>query len=462
MFAGSELTKRRMHRILLWTAVFVLCSLPPLIVWIELAAPARFFNWLLPVTMLFPCYLIILFMLELARNRLLPTALSPLGRFSTSLGSALIKLALLLLCVELGFRVALNHELQTNSSSGSAKVYRTLFQPVTATAKDEFTYNLMYHSLYVMHHHLNYALNPNVTYANVRQFHNEPFHIRRTESLRPRKEVDFRAVILGGSTTWDTQIDREEETWVYGLEQLERAKHGQRIDIINGGVGGYTLYDNFIHYFTLLSYLNPDVVILYVGINDVSPRLSGALQPDYSNYRVPFRSALFPPLNDSLIRFSTYRYYYYKTNIDQPLRRGGIDAFATNCGNASDPPKMRQLLKQNGPEIFTDLLANFVGALKAQGRMVIILPQYFLPRSAYDEAFGEGVTQHNDICRHISKRFGVQFVEEILANGTFDMKDTNDSCHFNPAGAQKMSQLVFRHLDQCVRTSDHHTLPKVR
>ena len=41
---------------------------------------------------------------------------------------------------------------------------------------------------------------------------------------------------------------------------------------MNGGVSGYTLNENIIHYMMLTTHLEPNVVILYVGINDVHPR----------------------------------------------------------------------------------------------------------------------------------------------------------------------------------------------
>ncbi len=71
---------------------------------------------------------------------------------------------------------------------------------------------------YVEHQYLNYAVNPAITYGGFQQF-NAEYRIRRSEPIRPRNEVRWRVLVLGGSTTFGELLSRESDTWVFQLEQ---------------------------------------------------------------------------------------------------------------------------------------------------------------------------------------------------------------------------------------------------
>ena len=68
---------------------------------------------------------------------------------------------------------------------------------------------------------------------------------------------------------------------MHQLEACIREANGGQLDVINGGVGGYALVDNLLHYTVLLRELKPDLVILFRGINDVHARLWRDTSLDY-------------------------------------------------------------------------------------------------------------------------------------------------------------------------------------
>lgn len=297
---------------------------------------------------------------------------------------------------------------------------------------------------YARHHYLNYALNPRTPYMGSPQY-NEQFLIRRTEPIRPREDVAWRGLVLGGSTAFGEKVANESDTWVHQLEQRIRAKWGTDHDVINGGVGGYTLVENMIHYMTLLTELDPDVVFLYEGINDVHPRLYAGVNSDYSGYRVPWRrtGSVFPDANGQLGISATYRFCFTMTRL-LPIQLGGIHESVSD----TYPPSRiwKQRLAENPPTIYQSHLRNFVRYLKSEGKQVVIIPQYFDPRKKTDEIFALGVQQNNEANRTVAYEESVGWVDAITKNNSFDREDTFDNCHFNEQGSARMAHLLADYL----------------
>ena len=296
---------------------------------------------------------------------------------------------------------------------------------------------------YVEHPYLNYAINPAITYGGFQQF-NAEYRIRRSEPIRPRDQVRWRVLVLGGSTTFGEKLSRESDTWVFQLEQQVRALC-ERCDVINGGVGGYTVLENFIHYVSLLSDLKPDVVLLYEGINDVPPRLVGDISNDYSNYRIPWRSegTVLPRPNVALAWLYPYRFYFLSRQI--------LGVQQTGIGGVTSRPyppssEWAASLKRNSPNAYRTHLRDLSLLILAQGSRVVVLPQYFIALNEADKIFMEGVTQHNLVNKEVAEELGVPFFRDLEASGALERDDTFDNCHFNERGSAKMAALVFEFL----------------
>ncbi|HZU98377.1 MAG TPA: SGNH/GDSL hydrolase family protein [Planctomycetota bacterium] len=300
-------------------------------------------------------------------------------------------------------------------------------------------------ALYEEHHYLPYVLNPKATYGETRQF-DAYYHIRRTEPLRPRSAVKWRALALGGSTTFGERLEREEDTWVHRLEDRVRAKLGPDCDVINGGVGGYTLNENIIHYTMLLTHLEPDVVILYEGINDVEPRWhSPGTMPDYSNFWKPWHGAgtTLPEPVSALAWSSLYRLWFFRARI-RPMEFQGIQILSAK----DQVGRLPDNLEKNGPWVYASHLEELVRLLLAQGRKVLIVPQYFReaePHPDVDRLFMKGVAEHNAVNEDVAKKLGVPFANVLP---WLEPNDTGDDCHFTARGSDKFAALVYEALEK--------------
>ncbi len=293
---------------------------------------------------------------------------------------------------------------------------------------------------YKEHHYLNYALNPDAPYLGTKQY-SADFKIRRTEPIRPRSAVRWRGLALGGSTTFGEKLAKESDTWPFRLEEQIRRKFGAEYEFINGGVGGYTIEENLIHYLTLLTHLDPDVVVLYVGINDVHPRFFGEIAPDYSNYRIPWRSygQIIEPPNPLLKHFAPYQYYFLRLHIFPAATRGIGEVAAKRYPEASE---WNAGLQRNPPAIYEQNLKNLVALIRGQGRKVLVVPQIYRATKDEERIFESAVREHNEINRSVATAGSIPFAANAL---TFKLSDgeLTDSCHFTSKGAQEFSTLVL-------------------
>jgi lysophospholipase L1-like esterase len=80
----------------------------------------------------------------------------------------------------------------------------------------------------------------------------------------------LRILVLGGSTTFDTQVSRDDAAWPARMQAwLGELAPNRPVEVINAGVPGYTVMDNLIRLQTELFRYQPDLLLLYDGHNDL-------------------------------------------------------------------------------------------------------------------------------------------------------------------------------------------------
>ena len=289
------------------------------------------------------------------------------------------------------------------------------------------------------HPFMNFIANPQAPYMGVPQI-DKQYLIRRSEPLRPRELVRWRALVLGGSTTFNEGVRLERDTWVHQLEARIREANGGQLDVINGGVGGYALVDNLLHYTVLLRELKPDLVILFTGINDVHARLFGDTSLDYRATRRRWAGgeAEWVQRLRPFFATSTARYIAWR-RVDQ---FGHI--YSMVMWNYPPPSTWQDALRRHGPETYRSYLEHTIKLFQAQGHQVLVLPQVWKPRAnnEFDRVFGIGVDQHNLVNADAARKFGLMFGDTLLAPDLFEETDVYDNCHFNVAGNKKMAAAV--------------------
>ncbi len=123
---------------------------------------------------------------------------------------------------------------------------------------------------YTPHPYLRYYPTPN--YISGRNKHNS-LGYRGDEIEMPKPEGRFRIVCIGGSTTYTNDAIDYKMSYPYLLERKLKAKGYENIDVVNAGVGGWTSWESLINFEIRLLELEPDIIIIYHGINDIHARL---------------------------------------------------------------------------------------------------------------------------------------------------------------------------------------------
>ncbi len=103
-----------------------------------------------------------------------------------------------------------------------------------------------------------------------------PYHVQtNSEGLRNKKEVDpdvdLRILAVGDSFTFGPYVPNE-DTWPGWLEHVLNARlhPRERVQVLNGGVAGYTVRDEYYYLAERGLGLEPDVVVVALFPNDIS------------------------------------------------------------------------------------------------------------------------------------------------------------------------------------------------
>jgi len=199
---------------------------------------------------------------------------------------------------------------------------------------------------------------------------------RGDEIVLPKPEEQFRIVCLGGSTTYTTGLKDFQMSYPNLLEKEMHERGFKNINVINAGVGAYSSWESLINFELRVLDLDPDMIIIYHGVNDILARF--IWPPDaYIGDNSGASSA--PSMSmPSILEYSTLiRYLMIRLGIVQPhstLERSlkkisetnySIDFFNQKTGNRYPAGIFKQvsaekMLSTNKPEYFRRNIENII------------------------------------------------------------------------------------------------------
>lgn len=129
--------------------------------------------------------------------------------------------------------------------------------------------------------------------------------LRGPEISRQKPPDARRIAIVGESSAFGYSVSDGQEA-ARLLEKVLRER-GQAVEVVNGGVPGYNLFQSLVRYQEVLGPLKPDLVIVYLGWNDLPYVVSD--EPDAERFR---RRSVAPAWERLLSHSTLYGFVVYR------------------------------------------------------------------------------------------------------------------------------------------------------
>jgi lysophospholipase L1-like esterase len=283
--------------------------------------------------------------------------------------------------------------------------------------------NEKYKPKYTPHRYLGYFPTPN--YSKGADKHNS-LGYRGDEILSPKPRGQYRIVCMGGSTTYGDKIKEHFMSYPSLLEKELKLRGYDNVKVINAGVQGWSSLESLINFELRILDLEPDLIIVLHGINDVFPRLVWPPQVyrgDKSGSREHPKTVFMPTIWEysTLVRIFMVRFglisphadfesviakktrNFYGGKFDRQKRRG------TYPSGFFKKISAKKMLRTNKPKYFKRNIENIVAIAKLRSIDVILATFAYSPyfknqprvsSKEYISAFKE----MNKILKHIARK----------------------------------------------------------
>lgn len=267
--------------------------------------------------------------------------------------------------------------------------------------------------------------------------HNEQ-GLRNLKSIGPKREGTIRIAVLGGSTTYGTQVS-DEKTWAVRLESLL----GEPYEVFNLGIPGYGTAENLIQTAFHFSELRPDIAIYYEGWNDLRNAGDKNLKSDYSDFHLPSQLS--------------------NLSLATPFKKLALPDLLAQAWRGGSPPSRKPIDWTKTPdhraiEIYRRNLDLISALCKAQGVTAIFVPQVLNTAAYFRDYPGDDWTpfvadnqiplvakDYADAMMKSATSAKIWFVQDVL-KAPFEKNDFLDKGHFSPSGHEKFARVLSHFL----------------
>ncbi|MBI1257932.1 MAG: hypothetical protein GC204_10710 [Chloroflexi bacterium] len=284
--------------------------------------------------------------------------------------------------------------------------------------------------------YLEYGLSPTYPGHNALGYRGDDIQV-------PKPDGVYRIVVLGDSSVYGT-FSPYDQTYPYDLQKVLREEGYPNVEVVNGGVLGYTSWNITADLAFRIPVLQPDLVIVYEGGNDVIPR---QVSPDCYSGLTPFlgldprhQVRAYPT---ELSPSALYRFLALKLGWEQDTSSGFT--ISGNCSAAVDA-NTPQNVATNRPVYFERNVRAMVAIAQANG-FKILLSTFAYDASNPDalDYWKTAVDEHNAITTQVAQETGALLIDYRTLAPT-DSAKWNDSIHLNVAGNLLQAQTFAQFL----------------
>jgi lysophospholipase L1-like esterase len=211
----------------------------------------------------------------------------------------------------------------------------------------------------------------------------------------------YRIAFLGGSTTFNSEArDNDDTVPLRSARLLREARPELEVEVINAGTPGYTTMESLTTLVSRVLPLEPDLLVVYEGINDAVYRARGAYRRDYRREPQPLRTRF-----DSWLyrRSVLFRWINYRAARSWASPRVPLEQLRRNLG-------------ENSPEGFERNLRSMLGVARAHGIDVLLCSVAYCPDESLPDrddwrVLFDAVDEQNALVEQLAKAEGVPFLD---------------------------------------------------
>ncbi|MCW8984553.1 MAG: SGNH/GDSL hydrolase family protein [Thermoanaerobaculales bacterium] len=261
----------------------------------------------------------------------------------------------------------------------------------------------------------------------------------------------IRILCAGGSTTFDILSADDSQTWPWKMEEILRAR-GLEAEVFNAGFPGWTSLENLISLANRDLDIDPDIVVLYQGINDLQP---ASHQPFDSQYEHGHAEEAVRALGFELQPLKWYEHSLLVekarelvVGTQDPWQR--LQSFTPSDDSVTELPAAAL-------ETFERNLQSFVAVAVAGGSEVVLVTQPMRIRSGHTEADQAYLAQwilgldptvapaqlerFNSVVRELTMA-GPAVLADVARDVAWEESDFGDPMHFSTEGSARMARVM--------------------
>ncbi len=272
---------------------------------------------------------------------------------------------------------------------------------------------------------------------------------------REKKINDIDILVLGGSTTDERYLNLE-DTWTEKLEEKINKSLNKKIDIVNAGIDGQSSVGhiwNFDNWFKKLDNFKPEIIIVYLGLNERNHKSRYDLQYHEFNF---FEKIFILIKNNHGLTYNLYRYFSLILNKDEYKKIGHVTRDSNYKKISAEYMVIDESEKLLSRKIYNNLekLNNLINDMDST-------PIFITQRSARWKKENEQFFSINEENYYKNEKLRAEtimkFCEQNNVNcidifSIIDLKenDTYDLIHLNPKGAEKLSEEIYKKIKNTI------------
>ncbi len=273
----------------------------------------------------------------------------------------------------------------------------------------------------------------------------------------PKPVGTYRVVCEGGSTTFDLLAPDDAATWPARLGTLLRP----RADVVNAGFSGWTSLESLVSLEIRDLDLQPDLVVVYSGVNDLQPAGHVPFAADYSVGHAELLPrvtgvAPVPVRLVSRLVFVEWLRGRLKSQGPMPAAEGYAPSYEWKGGPRRDD------IPAEAVAVYERNLRSTIAVASARGARTLLVAQVALVRAGFEKTdlawlegwtpgltakgYLAGLARYNAVAKKLGDE-GLAMFLDPFREGAFTDAHFLDPVHFSSEGSELFAKTLAAYVD---------------